>query len=189
VAGPVSTIAAALIYYDQRVRKEAFEPAIDDGSIGQPQPLRRFRCQPPRLRLSWMKYHTAKSFRPHRRFRTGDPGYAFFCFAGKGNQPVGCRVSPTTSRPRGKSESLEAHPEQAGEVDSAIPDHVTVSTAAGETTVSYHDLKNDLTVFSKAEPEKRSVLLRQIKNYVQALSSEAEAYDKSRSDPALARTS
>jgi len=113
-----------------------------------------------------MKYQHGKSFGHTGGLRTGDPGYAFFCFAGKGNQPVGCRVSPTTSRPRGKSGVSEAHPEQAGEVDSAIPDHVTVSTAAGETTVSYHDLKNDLTVFSKAEPgEKRSVLLRQIKNY------------------------
>ncbi len=86
-----------------------------------------------------------------------------------------------------KVDSLEAHPEEAGQVESAVPDHATVSTAGGEVTVSYHDLKNDLAVFSKAEPEKRSGLLHQMRNYVHALSSAAEAYDKSVSDPALAR--
>lgn len=86
-----------------------------------------------------------------------------------------------------KVESLEAHPELAGQVESAVPDHVTVSTAAGETTVSYQDLKNDLTVFSKAGAEKRPGLLHQIKSYVQALNTAAEAYDKNGTDPSLAR--
>jgi len=86
-----------------------------------------------------------------------------------------------------KVESLEAHPEKAGEVESAVPDDVTVSAASGETIVSYRDLKNDLTVFSKAEPGKRAALFLQIKNYVQALSSETKAYDKSVTDPALAQ--
>ena len=36
VAGPVSTIAAALIYYDQRVRKEAFDLQLMMEGIGQP---------------------------------------------------------------------------------------------------------------------------------------------------------
>jgi hypothetical protein len=85
-----------------------------------------------------------------------------------------------------KVESLEAHPEDAGQVESAVPDQVTVSTAAGETTVSYRDLKSDLAVFSKAEPAKRAGLLQPIKNYVQALNAEAEAYDKGVTDPALA---
>jgi hypothetical protein len=86
-----------------------------------------------------------------------------------------------------KVESLEAHPENAGQVESAVPDHVTVSTAAGEVTVSYRDLKNDLAVFSKAEADKRAGLLHQVKNYVQALNAEAEAYAKNETAPALAR--
>jgi hypothetical protein len=38
VAGPLSTIAAALIYYDQRVRKEAFDLQLMMEAIGQPVP-------------------------------------------------------------------------------------------------------------------------------------------------------
>lgn len=38
LAGPVGTIAAALIYYDQRVRKEAFDLQLMMQAIGQPPP-------------------------------------------------------------------------------------------------------------------------------------------------------
>ncbi len=134
-----------------------------------------------------MKYHTARVSATPAVFGLAILGLLFFALPARATSLSVAEYRQQLHDLVEKVESLEAHPEQAGEVDSAIPDHVTVSTAAGETTVSYHDLKNDLTVFSKAEPEKRSVLLRQIKNYVQALSSEAEAYDKSRSDPALAR--
>jgi hypothetical protein len=82
-----------------------------------------------------------------------------------------------------KVESLEAHPEEAGQVESTVPDNVTVSTTGGEVTVSYRDLRNDLAVFSKADAEKRPALLHQIKNYVQTLNAQAEAYDKSGTDP------
>ncbi len=58
-----------------------------------------------------------------------------------------------------------------------IPDRVTVSAGAGEVTVSYHDLKNDLAVFSKADPQKRSALLPQIQNYVHELITQSEVYD------------
>jgi hypothetical protein len=85
-----------------------------------------------------------------------------------------------------KVESLEAHPDEAGQVESSVPEQVSVDTKGGEVTVSYHDLRNDLAVFSKADAEKRPALLHQIKNYVQTLNAEAEAYDKSGTDPELA---
>jgi hypothetical protein len=38
VANPIATIAIALIYYDQRVRKEAFDLQLMMEAIGQQQP-------------------------------------------------------------------------------------------------------------------------------------------------------
>jgi hypothetical protein len=38
LAGPIGTIAAALIYYDQRVRKEAFDLQLMMQAIGQAPP-------------------------------------------------------------------------------------------------------------------------------------------------------
>jgi hypothetical protein len=84
--------------------------------------------------------------------------------------------------------SLEAHPEEAGQVETTVPDQVAVSTKAGEITVSYHDLRNDLAVFSKADAEKRPALLRQIKDYVETLNAEAEAYDQREADTTLAHS-
>jgi Domain of unknown function (DUF4129) len=76
-----------------------------------------------------------------------------------------------------KVDSLRDHPEQAAATDAAIPDKVTVSDGKGQITVGYRDLKNDLAVFSKADAQKRSELLQQIQNYLQALRAEADAFE------------
>lgn len=38
LAGPIATIAIALIYYDERVRKEAFDLQLMMEAIGMPKP-------------------------------------------------------------------------------------------------------------------------------------------------------
>lgn len=66
-------------------------------------------------------------------------------------------------------DGLEGHPEGAGEALTTIPDQVIVNTGAGEITVSYRDLKNDLAAFSKQDTKNRADLLRQIRNYCKEL--------------------
>lgn len=83
-------------------------------------------------------------------------------------------------------DSLGGHPEQAAAIQAAVPDKLTVHTSRGEVTVSYSDLKSDLTTFYKADPKKRSALLPQIQNYVHMLAAEAEEYDKA-PEPEAAR--
>lgn len=75
-----------------------------------------------------------------------------------------------------KVAALKANPGQAGKLVAEIPDTVSVTTSSGEINVNYKPLKADLTTFSRTEEEKRASLLNQIQNYVQALTSEAEAY-------------
>ena len=47
VAGPISTIAVAIIYYDQRVRKEAFDIQLMMQAIGVPPPVQTFGAAAP----------------------------------------------------------------------------------------------------------------------------------------------
>jgi Domain of unknown function (DUF4129) len=77
-------------------------------------------------------------------------------------------------------DSLQDHPEKAGAVTASIPDNMTVSTSAGEITVSFSDLKSDLIQLAKADSEKRSRLLPQIQEYVSALSRDAASFDRLR---------
>lgn len=68
-----------------------------------------------------------------------------------------------------KLDSLQDHPESAGQVLASIPDRVTVNTKGGDVTVSYRDLKNDLAGFSKKDAKAQASLLRQLRNYCQEL--------------------
>jgi hypothetical protein len=74
-------------------------------------------------------------------------------------------------------DSLHEHAENAGAVVASIPDKTTVRTSAGEITVSYSDLKADLTQFAKTDSEKRSRLLPEIQEYVRTLSRDAASFD------------
>ncbi|HET9363509.1 MAG TPA: DUF4129 domain-containing protein [Candidatus Angelobacter sp.] len=77
-----------------------------------------------------------------------------------------------------KVDALKTDPGQAGKLVAEIPDTLSVSTGSSEIKINYKPLKADLTTFSHAEEEKRAALLNQIQNYVQSLTSEAEAYDR-----------
>ena len=86
-----------------------------------------------------------------------------------------------------KVEALESHPEQAAKLAAEVPDHVTVAAGAGEITVSYKNLKDDLAAFSRAGPQTRSALLRNLRDYARSLDQAAAAYDKTGADLASAR--
>ena len=86
-----------------------------------------------------------------------------------------------------KMAALKDHPEQAAKSVAEIPDQITVTTGAGEITVNYKNLKDDLAAYSRAEQEKRPALLSKIQNYVEALGSAADAYEQSATDLPSAR--
>lgn len=86
-----------------------------------------------------------------------------------------------------KVDSLHDHPEQAAATGAIIPDQVAVKTGKGEVTVDYRDLKNDLAAFSKADAQKRSAMLPQLQNYLQALRAEADAFDQGTDSEAARR--
>jgi hypothetical protein len=46
MAGPVTTIALVLVYYDQRVRKEAFDLQLMMESVAQPSPVQSATAAP-----------------------------------------------------------------------------------------------------------------------------------------------
>jgi Domain of unknown function (DUF4129) len=75
-----------------------------------------------------------------------------------------------------KIDSLGDHPERAAATEAELPDKVTVADGKNQITVSYRGLKDDLASFSRADAQKRSALLVQMRNYLQALRAEAEAY-------------
>ena len=52
LAGPIGTIAVALVYYDQRIRKEAFDLQWMMESMGQANPAPLWKFQPPRRGFS-----------------------------------------------------------------------------------------------------------------------------------------
>lgn len=78
--------------------------------------------------------------------------------------------------------ALCAHPEQAAAVESSLPDTVVVAASSVEITVNYHDLKNDLSVFARADAAKRGPLCSRIKSYVAELESQAAAYSETGAD-------
>jgi hypothetical protein len=81
-----------------------------------------------------------------------------------------------------KVQSLESHPEDAGELVASIPDQVAVATGSGEIKVSYKVLKDALATFKAADEKSRPGLLREIKEYARAMNSAAEEYDKRAAD-------
>jgi hypothetical protein len=82
-----------------------------------------------------------------------------------------------------KIESLESHPENAGTVVASIPDQVSVATDSGEIKISHKALKDSLAAFAAADQSKRAALLQQAQQYVRAMNSAAEEYDKHAADP------
>jgi hypothetical protein len=81
-----------------------------------------------------------------------------------------------------KVQSLESHPENAGELVASIPDQAAVATGSGEIKVSYKVLKDSLAAFAAADENKRPALLRQAQQYARAMNSAAEEYDKRAAD-------
>jgi hypothetical protein len=81
-----------------------------------------------------------------------------------------------------KVQALESHPEKAGELVAAIPDHVSVATGSGEINVNYKTLKDSLATLAGADEQKRPEILQQLQNYTQALSAAAESYEKRSAD-------
>jgi Domain of unknown function (DUF4129) len=65
-----------------------------------------------------------------------------------------------------RADSLGEHPEQASQLVTEIPDQLNVNTGTREITVSFRDLKNDLTSFSSAEASQKPERLLQIKDYL-----------------------
>ena len=49
VAGPIATIALVLVYYDQRVRKEAFDLQMMMDALGQAVPQQAAAAPPPMM--------------------------------------------------------------------------------------------------------------------------------------------
>jgi hypothetical protein len=81
-----------------------------------------------------------------------------------------------------KVDSLQSHPEAAGELLKAIPDQVTVSTGSGEIIASYKTLRNDVAAFAAANEQKKPGALRELQAYTQALNAAAQGYEKSNAD-------
>jgi uncharacterized protein DUF4129 len=77
-----------------------------------------------------------------------------------------------------KVASLAEHPDKAGTIIAAIPDEITVRTARGEITANYHVLKNELTLFAKADPKLKSRNLETVQTYLLTLQSQAAACEQ-----------
>jgi hypothetical protein len=77
-----------------------------------------------------------------------------------------------------KVAALSEHPDQAGTVIAAIPDEVEVRTTTGESTANYRVLKNELTLFSKADSKLKSRRLQAIQAYILTLESQAAACEQ-----------
>lgn len=86
-----------------------------------------------------------------------------------------------------KIDGLKTDPDQAGKLVAEIPDTVSVTTSSGEVNVSNKILKDDLAAFSRADAGKRTGLLSQLQNYVQALTDAAESYDQPAVDHSAAQ--
>jgi len=78
-----------------------------------------------------------------------------------------------------KLEALQSSPEKSGELLTEIPDHVSVATGAGEISVNYKALKDNLAAIPGAEEQKRPAMLRQVQSYVQELITAAKSSETS----------
>jgi hypothetical protein len=74
--------------------------------------------------------------------------------------------------------SIRQHPELAQQLQSEVPDSVSIHGKSGDWSVSYSWLKQNLQQFQRAQPEKRQAFLDQIAEQLQARRSEAEVYDR-----------
>ena len=74
-----------------------------------------------------------------------------------------------------KLEALQSSPEKSGELLTEIPDHVSVATGAGEISVNYKALKDNLAAVPGADEQKRPAMLRQVQSYVQELITAAKS--------------
>lgn len=83
--------------------------------------------------------------------------------------------------------SLQQNPEQAGSVIAAIPDQETVDTGNGNVTVSYRDLKNELTELSKPDSKQKAQRLQQAETYLLRLETDAAGYNQTPADIPAAR--
>jgi hypothetical protein len=81
-----------------------------------------------------------------------------------------------------KVDLLQLHPETAGDVVKAIPDHVSVTTSSGEINVNNKTLKDNLAAYAAADEQKRPELLKQVQSYTQAMTAAAESYEKTSPD-------
>ena len=81
-----------------------------------------------------------------------------------------------------KVDTLQSHPEAAGELVASIPDQVSVATSSGPITVSNKNLKDNLAAFASADEEKRPALLREVQSYTHAMATAAESYETHSSD-------
>jgi hypothetical protein len=76
-----------------------------------------------------------------------------------------------------KLEALQSSPEKSGELLTEIPDHVSVATGAGEISVNYKALKDNLAAIPGADEQKRPAMLRQVQSYVQELITAAKSIE------------
>ena len=81
-----------------------------------------------------------------------------------------------------KVDALGSQPDKAGELVAAIPDHVSVATGAGEISVSYKTLKDNLAAFAASDEQKRPGILTQVQSYTRALLAAADSYEKRNAD-------
>ncbi|HZI56415.1 MAG TPA: hypothetical protein VFF39_06545, partial [Verrucomicrobiae bacterium] len=81
-----------------------------------------------------------------------------------------------------KVDSLQLHPEAAGDLVKDIPDSVSVTTSSGEINVNNKTLKDNLAAYAAADEQKRPELLRQVQSYTQAMTAAAESYEKASPD-------
>src|SRR5205807_146769 len=78
-----------------------------------------------------------------------------------------------------QTESLANHPEDSAKLLAAIPGRVSVLTHAREYSVSYQWLKDDLTMFQKAEAKTRAEILQRIRQHLEILVSESQVFENS----------
>lgn len=76
-----------------------------------------------------------------------------------------------------RADGLEQHPEQAGDLLTAIPDTETLRDGNRELVISFRSLKDELTSFH-SNPQNKADRLSRIRTYLQRLESEAESYEQ-----------
>src|SRR5258708_21902398 len=81
-----------------------------------------------------------------------------------------------------KVESLQAHPEMAARIAVELPEKITVKVEKAEYPIDFANLKSSLGGFATATADKKPALLLQIKDYVQMLNQQADAFAKAGPD-------